>query len=61
MKQNTLDTVVKHMTVSHNTDTIILRGLDVLDLTANQDGAGSIFFHQAVNDYRVQLLLEDVF
>lgn len=39
------------MTVFHNTDTIILCGLDILDLTANQDWAVSMFSHQAVNSF----------
>lgn len=39
----------KNMTVFHNTDIIILCGLDILDLTANQGWAVSIFFHHAFN------------
>lgn len=42
--------MVKNMAIFHNTDTIILCGLDVLDLTGKQNWAASIFSHQAFNN-----------
>lgn len=42
--------MVKNMAIFHNTDTIILCGLDILDLTGKQNWAASIFSHQAFNN-----------